>query len=143
VPLIHFSTDYVFDGMAIDRGVRMMRPVYGASNLAGETVILSATGRISSRESHRFLTIRGTNFLQTIARFARHRRELRIVTDQIGAPTSPGAIARAGHNDPRRECFGAARGVCPIGSCLVLSRIRSHHTISLKMSKLCLTAGRH
>jgi dTDP-4-dehydrorhamnose reductase len=99
VPLIHFSTDYVFDGTG-DRPWHeddTTRPlsVYGASKLAGETVIRSAKGPHLVVRTSWVYAARGSNFLRTIARLAAERRELRIVADQIGAPTSARAIAHA------------------------------------------------
>jgi len=99
VALVHFSTDYVFDGM----GERPWREddatgplsVYGASKLAGETAVRSAGGPHLIVRTSWVYAARGSNFLQTIVRLARERRELRIVADQIGAPTSARAIARA------------------------------------------------
>ena len=99
VPLVHFSTDYVFDGS----GTRPWREddqsgplsVYGASKLAGEQAIHKAAGvRLIVRTSWVYAA-QGTNFLRTIARLAGEREELRIVADQVGAPTSAACIAEA------------------------------------------------
>jgi dTDP-4-dehydrorhamnose reductase len=99
VPLIHFSTDYVFSG-ADGRPWREddeARPlgVYGASKLAGEHEILAAGGRVLVLRTSWVYAARGLNFVRTIARLARERKELRIVADQIGAPTSAGLLADA------------------------------------------------
>jgi dTDP-4-dehydrorhamnose reductase len=96
VPLIHFSTDYVFDGS----GERPWREgdapgplsVYGASKLAGETAIRDAGGGFLIVRTSWIYAAEGKNFLRTIARFARERAELRVVADQIGAPTSAALI---------------------------------------------------
>jgi dTDP-4-dehydrorhamnose reductase len=99
VPMVHFSTDYVFDGSG-DRPWREDDPtnalsVYGASKLAGETAIREAGGsHLIIRTSWVFAS-RGQNFLNTIGRLARERQELRIVADQIGAPTSARSVAQA------------------------------------------------
>jgi dTDP-4-dehydrorhamnose reductase len=97
VPLIHFSTDYVFDGSG-GRPWREDDPTgplsaYGASKLAGEDAIRSAGGPyLIVRTSWVYAAV-GSNFLRTIARLARERTELRIVADQIGAPTSARLVA--------------------------------------------------
>jgi dTDP-4-dehydrorhamnose reductase len=97
VPMVHFSTDYVFDGSG-DRPRREDDPtgplsVYGASKLAGEAAIRKAGGcHLIIRTSWVFASS-GRNFLTTIARLARERQELRIVADQFGAPTSARSIA--------------------------------------------------
>ena len=96
VPLIHFSTDYVFDGS----GERAWREddapgplsVYGATKLAGETAIRDAGGAYLIVRTSWVYAAEGKNFLRTIARLARERAELRIVADQTGAPTSAALI---------------------------------------------------
>jgi dTDP-4-dehydrorhamnose reductase len=99
VPVVHFSTDYVFDGS----GARAWREddapqplsVYGATKLAGENEIRGAGGTsLIVRTSWVYAAV-GKNFLRTVARLARERAELRIVADQIGAPTSAALIGDA------------------------------------------------
>jgi dTDP-4-dehydrorhamnose reductase len=97
VPLVHFSTDYVFDGSG-DNPWREDGPtgplsVYGASKLGGETAIRSAGGPHLIVRTSWVYAAKGTNFLRTIARLAIERKKLRIVADQIGAPTSAKVIA--------------------------------------------------
>jgi dTDP-4-dehydrorhamnose reductase len=99
VPLVHFSTDYVFDGAGL-RAWREDDPtdplsVYGSSKLAGEkTVRATGAPHLIIRTSWVYAA-RGANFLRTITRLARERGELRIVADQFGAPTSAALIADA------------------------------------------------
>ncbi|MCA6119366.1 dTDP-4-dehydrorhamnose reductase [Bradyrhizobium sp. WSM 1738] len=99
VPLVHFSTDYVFDGSG-DAPRREDSPtgpisVYGASKLAGDIAIMAANGPHLIARTSWVYAAKGSNFLRTIARLASERKELRIVADQIGAPTAARAIAKA------------------------------------------------
>ncbi|KRR18699.1 dTDP-4-dehydrorhamnose reductase [Bradyrhizobium retamae] len=99
VPLVHFSTDYVFDGSG-DAPRREDSPtgpisVYGASKLAGDMAIIAAGGPYLIARTSWVYAAKGSNFLRTIARLASERKELRIVADQIGAPTTARAIATA------------------------------------------------
>jgi len=99
VPVIHFSTDYVFNGTG-SRPWREDDPtgplsVYGASKLAGELEVRAAAGpHLIVRTSWVYAST-GVNFLRTIVRLARERTELRIVADQFGAPTPARLIAKA------------------------------------------------
>jgi len=99
VPLIHYSTDYVFDGSK-DGAYTEDDPtnplgVYGASKLAGEKAI-AATGcdHLILRTSWVY-SLHGRNFLLTMQRLLQEKPELRIVADQIGAPTWAGAIVQS------------------------------------------------
>jgi dTDP-4-dehydrorhamnose reductase len=97
--LIHYSTDYVFDGAKTEPYVESdpVNPlsVYGRTKAAGEDAI-RATGcdHLIFRTSWVY-SARGSNFLRTILRLASEREELRIVDDQIGAPTSSRLLATA------------------------------------------------
>lgn len=97
--LVHYSTDYVFDGTKSGPYVEDDTPnpvnAYGRSKLAGE-VAIRATGcaHVILRTTWVYAA-RGQNFVKTILRLAREREELNIVADQIGAPTSAHAIADA------------------------------------------------
>ncbi|MCK1653179.1 dTDP-4-dehydrorhamnose reductase [Bradyrhizobium sp. 149] len=98
VPLVHFSTDYVFDGSG-DRPWRedsAPRPLsaYGESKLAGDQAIAEAGGPHLIARTSWVYAATGANFLKTIVRLAGEREELRIVADQTGAPTTASAIAR-------------------------------------------------
>ncbi|WP_018319106.1 dTDP-4-dehydrorhamnose reductase [Bradyrhizobium sp. WSM2793] len=99
VPLVHFSTDYVFDGSG-EAPWREDSPtgplsVYGASKLAGDSSIRAAGGPHLIARTSWVYAAKGANFLRTIARLAAERKELRIVADQIGAPTTARSIANA------------------------------------------------
>ena len=119
VPLIHFSTDYIFDGSG-DRPWREDGPtgplsVYGASKLAGEQAIAEAGCPHLIVRTSWVYAAKGTNFLRTIARLAGERKELRIVADQIGAPTSARVIAQAVVAILRAETAGLADGFARSG----------------------------
>jgi dTDP-4-dehydrorhamnose reductase len=98
-PLIHFSTDYVYDGTKksayIETDATNPVSVYGKSKLAGEDAI-RAVGlpHLILRTSWVYGAY-GKNFLKTIVRLASERDSLRIVADQFGAPTSSESIADA------------------------------------------------
>jgi dTDP-4-dehydrorhamnose reductase len=97
VPLVHFSTDYVFDGSGETpwREEDTCRPLssYGRSKWEGEKAIrASGAPHLIIRTSWVYAA-RGTNFLRTMARLAAERDELRVVADQFGAPTSASSIA--------------------------------------------------
>jgi dTDP-4-dehydrorhamnose reductase len=97
--LVHYSTDYVFDGRS-NIPYRESDPtaplgIYGASKLAGEAIVrASGCGHLILRTSWVYAA-RGTNFLQRMLRLARERTELRVVDDQVGAPTWARFIAQA------------------------------------------------
>jgi dTDP-4-dehydrorhamnose reductase len=96
--VIHFSTDYVFDGLGDVpyRETDATGPVsvYGASKLAGETALAeSGAGHLIFRTSWVYGGV-GKNFLLTILKLAREREVLRVVGDQHGAPTWSRDLAR-------------------------------------------------
>jgi dTDP-4-dehydrorhamnose reductase len=89
--LIHYSTDYVFDGSKagayLEEDVPNPLGVYGQTKLAGEQAIRAVGGNHLILRTSWVYGARGKNFLLTMLRLARERSELRIVDDQIGAPT--------------------------------------------------------
>jgi dTDP-4-dehydrorhamnose reductase len=97
--LIHYSTDYVFDGEKSEPYLESdpINPVsvYGASKAAGEAAIAEVAGQYLVLRTSWVYAAQGKNFLRTMLRLGAERSELRVVDDQFGAPTSAAAIAIA------------------------------------------------
>lgn len=97
--LVHYSTDYVFDGEKSTPYTEQDIPnpvnAYGRSKLAGEQVISATASRFLIFRTGWVYDAHGRNFLNTIKRLGSQRRELTIVNDQVGAPTWSREIARA------------------------------------------------
>ena len=97
--LIHYSTDYVFDGarsVPYDEDAHAAPlNVYGASKLAGERAIAASGARALTLRTSWVYARHGQNFLRTMQRLATQRDELRVVADQTGVPNWARAIARA------------------------------------------------
>lgn len=99
LPVVHFSTDYVFDGAASEPYTEATEPaptgVYGASKLAGERALLAAQPRSLILRTAWVCSAHGSNFVKTMLRLARERPEVRVVADQHGAPTFADDLADA------------------------------------------------
>ncbi len=99
VPLIHVSTDYVFDGLKgapyVETDPTAPQGVYGASKLAGEEAVLTTCdGALVLRTSWVYAA-RGKNFVRTMLDAARKTNRLRVVADQKGCPTAAADLAAA------------------------------------------------
>jgi dTDP-4-dehydrorhamnose reductase len=99
IPLIHLSTDYVFDGCSA-RPAREDDPtrplsVYGRTKLGGEVAVRRHLRSHIILRSSWIFSASGENFVKTILRLAKTRPELRIVDDQVGGPTAADHVAQA------------------------------------------------
>ncbi|GJM20150.1 MAG: NAD(P)-dependent oxidoreductase [Planctomycetota bacterium] len=99
LPLIHVSTDYVFDGKIPAPGCYAegdtVGPLsgYGRTKLAGEEQVLAAGGRAWIARTQWLYGLHGGNFVETMLRLAGERDELTVVNDQVGSPTSTHDLA--------------------------------------------------
>jgi dTDP-4-dehydrorhamnose reductase len=97
--LVHYSTDYVFDGTKTAPYTEEDEPnpinAYGATKLAGEKAVQAIGCRYLIFRTSWVYSMRGANFLLTIQRLAKERRRIRVVDDQHGAPTWASEIATA------------------------------------------------
>jgi len=118
VPLVQLSTDFVFSGAGTrpwrEDDVPQPLSVYGATKLAGEQEVQAAGGAFLILRTQWVYAARGRNFVRGIASLARERQELRVVADQVGAPTSAALLAEAiagilagGVEEVRQRCAQA------------------------------------
>lgn len=118
VPLIHLSTDYVFDGSKSGAYVEddPVAPlsVYGASKLAGEDAVRQIWPQHVILRTAWLFGVHRHNFVKTMLRLGRKRQELEVIDDQRGSPTFAGDLAEAvlalaariEHGGPRAEGYG-------------------------------------
>jgi len=116
-PLVHLSTDYVFDGAKADAYVetdtRAPLNVYGRSKAEGEDAVLASGAPGAVIRTSWVYGAHGANFLRTMLRLAKARDEVNVVADQIGRPTWASDLARCCLDVAARamEARGAAAGV--------------------------------
>lgn len=97
IPLIHLSTDYVFDGSGdkpwTTNDGTGPKTAYGRSKLKGEAAIRAVGGVHAIIRTSWVFSVHGANFLKTMLRLGRERDVVSVVSDQIGGPTPASAIA--------------------------------------------------
>jgi dTDP-4-dehydrorhamnose reductase len=95
--LIHYSTDYIFDGSGSAPRVEADTPgplsVYGRTKLGGEELLRRSGCRHAILRTSWVYAARGNNFIRTMLRLAGEREELRVIDDQFGAPTGADLLA--------------------------------------------------
>ena len=98
-PLVHFSTDYVFDGTKdgpyVEDDPRRPGTIYGRSKSQGEDAVFAAAGAAVVLRTSWVFSAHGSNFVKTMLRLAATRDQINVVADQIGCPTWAGSCARA------------------------------------------------
>ena len=110
--MIHYSTDYVFDGTKrtpwVDDDIPNPLSVYGRTKLAGEHAVQAADGAHVILRTSWVYGRRGGNFMLTMIRLAKERDELRVVADQHGAPTWCRTLAEGTAEIVRRSWVSGA-----------------------------------
>lgn len=120
IPLVHFSTDYIFDGIGNSPYKEWDLPnpqsVYGKSKLLGEQYVRQLTNKYYIIRTSWLYGQYGKNFVKTMLRLAQEREELGVVNDQQGSPTYTGDLAIAVSRLIQTQAYGTYhltnRGSC-------------------------------
>jgi dTDP-4-dehydrorhamnose reductase len=144
--VIHFSTDYVFDGRKptpyTEQDPTGALGVYGQSKLDGEKALASATSRHLILRTCWVVGAHGHNFTKTMLRLAAERKQLNVVSDQLGAPTSAALLADLSAHLVRRLQTDGAESY-PFGTYhLSASGETSWHAYACHVITRALQAGR-
>ena len=140
--LVHFSTDYVFDGSGkqawLETDAAAPLSVYGASKLAGEQAIMAAACQHLIFRTSWVYGARGNNFAKTMLKLAQERDSLKVVNDQIGAPTGADLLA-----DVTAHAISTARQEANVGGLyhLVASGETSWHEYATLVIEYARQAG--
>ncbi len=99
IPLVHISTDFVFDGLKgapyVEEDLAAPQSIYGASKLAGERAVLDSGARVTVLRTSWVYASTGRNFVRTMLNAAQRMPRLRVVADQKGCPTNAADLANA------------------------------------------------
>ena len=133
--LVHYSTDYVYDGSKAGPWVESDPTgplgVYGASKLAGEEAIRAAACRSLIFRTSWVFGARGGNFVKTILRLAREKDSLNVVDDQVGSPTPAALIATV---------TGVVLALLHRGDSLAAGESRLYHLAAARPVSWCVFA---
>ena len=114
IPLVHISTDYVFDGTGTSprppNAQTAPLGVYGRTKLLGEDAIRERAGSYAILRTSWVFSAHGSNFVKTMLRLAQTRDHLSVVDDQVGGPTPATAIADAALSAAQRLLEGQKSG---------------------------------
>ncbi|MCT7327655.1 dTDP-4-dehydrorhamnose reductase [Ralstonia mojiangensis] len=117
--LIHYSTDYVFDGTKggpyVETDATNPQSVYGKSKLAGEQAIAASDATALVLRTCWVASAHGSNFAKTMLKLGRERESVRVIADQFGAPTTAALIADVTALIIARSWLTADRSIFPGG----------------------------